>query len=234
MWPGHGASHLGPLTQLMLWSHYLLRCRPSPPLSDLNSSLSWTKSTGDGHMSLREGLQRALLQWHWRTSIPWRRTSSWHPGKDPTKGSLIPSSGPRTVTSLTHNCKAPLSCQWSSRDRSNCELTAWWTRPYKFLIKGKKCQNADEGKQKEAIAVRTIADSTYERVVWSPLMIFLCHFTYFFISVTKDVLYQLGTALVLSLLQYLRNREKNFVKGKCRKSCYYRKQSTSYYRLFSL
>lgn len=64
-------------------------------------------------------------------------------------------------------------------------------RPYKFLIKGKKCQNDDEGKQKTAIAVRTILDSAYKKVVWSPLMIFLCCLTNFFISMTKDVLYQL-------------------------------------------
>lgn len=123
---------------------------------------------------------REHSQWRWCTSKSWRRISSWHPGKDSVKGSPILCPSPKDRHSLTHNSKGPLSCQWSSRDRSNYELTSWWMRLYTFWIIGKKCQNSGEGKQKRGIAVRTISDSAYERGHWSPLMTFLWHLTFFF------------------------------------------------------
>lgn len=84
---------------------------------------------------------------------------------------------PKDRHSPTHNSKAPLSCQWSSGDKNNHELTSWWGS-IKFWIIGKKYQNAGEGKQKRATAVKTIPDSTYERVLRSLLMTFLWHLTF--------------------------------------------------------
>lgn len=90
--------------------------------------------------------------------------------------------------SLTHDSKTPLSCQWSSRDRSNHELPSGWMRLYTFLFIGKICQNYGKGKQKRAIAVRTIPDSTYERVLWSSLMISSWHLSSFFLHRERYVI----------------------------------------------
>lgn len=51
--------------------------------------------------------------------------------------------------------------------------------PHRFLVKGKKCQNGDEGKKKTSIAMKVVLDSTEETVLWSPPMTFLTSFNIF-------------------------------------------------------
>lgn len=61
--------------------------------------------------------------------------------------------------------------------------------PHRFLIKGKKCQNGDEGKKKTSIAMKIILDSTEETVIWLPLMTFLNSFNIFFLSPCERMCY---------------------------------------------